>query len=224
MNREPSPAPARSAHFSARLAVAFGHPAVDKTIAVIACVPFALVLIANAAQHSLSLPRLVLMAHMALQIVPMFLRAAPVRVSVNPTFWLLAFAATYWPFLVVGLTGHGHLIMAEWLVDTISLSSLVVAAYARLSLGRSIGFVPAQRRLVMDGAYRFVRHPIYSGIFLAYLGFALRDYTPVNAGLIAIGALLFMVKSIAEERFLAQDPSYAEYLQQVRHRWIPGLL
>jgi len=39
---------------------------------------------------------------------------------------------------------------------------------------------PANRGIVSTGAYRFVRHPIYTGIFIALAGFLLRSYTSLN--------------------------------------------
>jgi protein-S-isoprenylcysteine O-methyltransferase Ste14 len=102
--------------------------------------------------------------------------------------------------------------------------SLVVLLWARVSLGKNIGFVPAQREIVTSGAYAHLRHPIYTGLFIAMLSVALRSYSSRNVALLATGALLLMIKSIVEERFLSADPQYAAYLQKVRNRWIPFVL
>jgi protein-S-isoprenylcysteine O-methyltransferase Ste14 len=53
---------------------------------------------------------------------------------------------------------------------------------SRLSRGRNIGFVPAQREIVTAGAYRYVRHPIYTGLILSYLAVAVRIYSPRTRG------------------------------------------
>ena len=105
--------------------------------------------------------------------------------------------------------------------DTIAICALAVTLWARFSLGRNIGFVPAQRDIVTGGAYRYMRHPIYTGVFLGSFALALRAYTPRNAGLLGLGALLFVIKSFVEENFLRADPQYAAYLNDVRARWIP---
>jgi protein-S-isoprenylcysteine O-methyltransferase Ste14 len=96
--------------------------------------------------------------------------------------------------------------------------------YARLSLGFSIGFVPADRSIVSRGAYRFVRHPIYTGLFMALLAFVLRAYSPLSLTLAVILVGLFMLKSVIEEWFLRDNPDYATYLQHVHYRWVPGVI
>jgi protein-S-isoprenylcysteine O-methyltransferase Ste14 len=69
--------------------------------------------------------------------------------------------------------------------------------YARLSLGRSIGYVPADRGIITSGPYRFVRHPIYSGLFVTLFAFLLRAYLPLNLPLEALIVGLFMLQRCA---------------------------
>jgi hypothetical protein len=89
-------------------------------------------------------------------------------------------------------------------------------------LGRNIGFVPAQREIVTVGAYRYMRHPIYTGLILRFLAVALRIYGPRNAALLATAVFWMIVKSFVEESFLRADPQYAAYMTTVRARWIPS--
>ena len=157
-------------------------------------------------------------------IVTMILRRPPKRVTLNPAYWLLAFLATYWPLLILGILQQGRPVVPSTISDTIAICALVVTLWARFSLGRNIGFVPAQRDIVTGGAYRYMRHPIYTGVFLGSFALALRAYTPRNAGLLGLGALLFVIKSFVEENFLRADPQYAAYLNTVRARWIPYVI
>ncbi len=113
--------------------------------------------------------------------------------------------------------------LARSFTHPLAAVSLVLALFARVSLGRNIGFVPAQRELVTSGAYGFVRHPIYANLFLSLTGFVLRAYSPQNLAIAVIGASLFVVKTLMEEDFLSEDPSYARYMRRVRWRWIPGV-
>ena len=114
--------------------------------------------------------------------------------------------------------------MPPWLTVVLACLGLVLTAYARLSLGRNIGYVPAQRELVTRGAYAFVRHPIYTAIFVNYLALILLHYSPLHLILVCIGIFWYVLRSILEEKFLAVDPRYAEYMLRVRRRWIPGLV
>jgi protein-S-isoprenylcysteine O-methyltransferase Ste14 len=77
---------------------------------------------------------------------------------------------------------------------------------------------------VTRGAYRLVRHPIYTALFVGLLAYILRAYSAVNLLLALVLMGLFMLKSVIEERFLRDSPDYAGYLQRVRYRWIPGVI
>jgi len=195
------------------------NPLVDKAFAIVACLPYLFLMYFYIHTHQADLAHIA----MLIQVTTMFVRRIPVRVTFNPLYWTLAFAATYWPFLSLGLTTPGPPIAPIWLIDATSLLSLGILLYARLSLGRNIGFVPAQRQLVTDGAYAYVRHPIYTGIFVIYFSVTLSRFSPVDLMLAAIGVMLFMVKSLVEERFLAQDPQYRQYMRQTRWRWVPWI-
>ena len=129
--------------------------------------------------------------------------------------------ASYWQLLILGLIQRGQPLVPSRVSDAVAICSLVMIVWARLSLGRNIGFVPAQREIVTSGAYRYMRHPIYTGIFLASIGVSLRAYSPRNLVLVSLGVSWFLVKSIVEENFLRADPQYAAYMQRVRARWIP---
>jgi protein-S-isoprenylcysteine O-methyltransferase Ste14 len=95
------------------------------------------------------------------------------------------------------------------------LSGLGVAVWARVHLGRNWG-MPMTRKadpeLVSTGPYRWVRHPIYSGILLGLLGTAL----VVNLFfLIAFAGALgyFVYSATVEERLMldAFPDAYPEY-------------
>jgi len=101
--------------------------------------------------------------------------------------------------------------------------SLIILVYALMSLGRNIGFIPAQRKVVTKGAYGLVRHPIYTGTFVSLFSFVLRSYSVLNLTMALVLIALLMVRGVVEERFLREDPSYAAYLQEVRWRWFPGI-
>ena len=79
-------------------------------------------------------------------------------------------------------------------------------------------------RLRTSGPYRVVRHPIYSALFLAELCVVLENFSWVNLLLSLVFLALFVIKTLMEERFLAEDPAYAAYMGEVKYRWIPGVV
>jgi len=127
--------------------------------------------------------------------VTMILRRPPKRVTPNPLYWLLAFVATYWPLLTLGIIQKGQPAVSSLVSDAVAFCSLAVIVWARLSLGRNIGLVPAQREIVTSGAYRYMRHPIYTGLFLGSLGVALRAYTPRNVLILGWGFCGFLSRA-----------------------------
>lgn len=200
------------------------HPWLDRGIAFIAMVPFLYLTNYRYRHMRLGIPLVSFVIGTSITFLTMILRRPPKRVTPNPWYWLLTFVATYWALLTLGAMQRGRPVVANLVSDVVALCSLGVIVWARLSLGRNIGFVPAQREIVTSGAYRYVRHPIYSGLFLGFLGIALRAYSPRNVLILGLGILWFVIKSIVEENFLRGDPQYGTYLQTVRARWIPFLV
>jgi protein-S-isoprenylcysteine O-methyltransferase Ste14 len=197
------------------------QPSVDRTIALVAMLPL-LYLGYHRYQHlGLGIPLVSLVTGTLIAFVTMILRRPPKRITPNPFYWLLTLVATYWSLLTLGVVQKGSPVVPRPVSNAVAICSVVVIVWARLSLGRNIGFVPAQREIVTTGAYRYMRHPIYTGLFLGFLGVALRAYTPRNVLILGLGILWFLIKSIVEENFLRADPQYAAYLQEVRARWIP---
>jgi protein-S-isoprenylcysteine O-methyltransferase Ste14 len=86
-------------------------------------------------------------------------------------------------------------------------AGLGVAVWARLYIGRNWG-MPMTRReapdLVTTGPYRYIRHPIYTGIILGVLGTALAT---TLYGLIVVAVLtgFFTYSATREESFLVVE-------------------
>ena len=198
-------------------------PAVDKSLAVLACVPGAWFAYGCFKAGLMNIPRALFFAEMALFVLSMLIRRDPVRVSVDPSYWAVAFVATYYGFAMPSLLRGGVIIAPLSACNMLAVMGVWVAIFARLSLGRNIGLVPAQRKIVTGGAYRYVRHPIYTAHFLCSLGFALSCYSLVNALAVGLGCGLWVVKTFMEESFLSRDPQYAAYMKKNRWRWFPGL-
>lgn len=77
--------------------------------------------------------------------------------------------------------------------------------------------------LKQDGVYGLVRHPIYGGILLLVLAWALIT-SPLVLAPTAVLVGLFEAKHRREELWLTERfPDYAAYRRRVRHRFIPFL-
>lgn len=87
------------------------------------------------------------------------------------------------------------------------------------SLGRNLAVVPHPKEdanLVEYGAYKIVRHPIYSGIILGAFGWAFLMNNALTLLLAAILFLFFDIKSRREEKWLSDKFSeYPTYQQRV---------
>jgi protein-S-isoprenylcysteine O-methyltransferase Ste14 len=132
--------------------------------------------------------------------------------------------ATYWSFLTWGLQNEGRAVAPSILINALAILGTAIELWGRFSLGRNIGFVPAQREIVIHGAYRFMRHPIYSGLFIGLLADCLSYYSPRNLLITGCAIFLFCIKSLVEESFLKKDPAYSAYMERVRWHWFPGLV
>jgi protein-S-isoprenylcysteine O-methyltransferase Ste14 len=91
---------------------------------------------------------------------------------------------------------------------------LVLAVWAGRSLGRSMTALPVPKddgRLVQEGPYKFLRHPIYVGAVLFFGGLSL-VFSVYGLVLTAVLALFWVAKAQKEERHLLERfPEYADY-------------
>ena len=112
-------------------------------------------------------------------------------------------------------------------VNTMSLIcqyiGLVGIIFSLMSLGRSFGIIPANRKIISHGAYRIVRHPLYLSEIIFYSGFFLANINMLNGVLIVLILTGQLWRSLSEERLLTTDSAYREYKQRVRYRFVPGL-
>jgi protein-S-isoprenylcysteine O-methyltransferase Ste14 len=218
-------ASASTPNVSFNLIRVLSFPWLDRTIAAIACIPLVYLAYYRYQHWQHGFPLIAAALNVLILVATMIIRHPPKRVTPNPWYWLLAFVATYWQLLVLGLLERGRALTSNSVTDVIATAGILIVIWARLSLGRNIGFVPAQRELIQSGAYAHMRHPVYTGMLLTNAAFLLRAFSPLNALLLGLGAFWFIpVKSLVEEDFLRTDPQYAQYMRNVRARWIPFLI
>lgn len=97
---------------------------------------------------------------------------------------------------------------------------LAFATWARVFLGRNWSAtvtVKDQHELIRRGPYRFVRHPIYTGMLLAFLGTAIAQDQWRSLLAFAIVWLALWRKWRLEERFMQETfgEQYATYRREV---------
>jgi protein-S-isoprenylcysteine O-methyltransferase Ste14 len=100
----------------------------------------------------------------------------------------------------------------------------VLAAIVLSRLGKSFSIMPEARRLVTDGPYALVRHPLYAVELLIIAGMALQFSQPL-AGILGVAVVvLLVIRALFEERVLAEAyPEYEAYRARVK-RFIPGVI
>jgi protein-S-isoprenylcysteine O-methyltransferase Ste14 len=79
-------------------------------------------------------------------------------------------------------------------------------------------------QVISTGPYAFVRHPMYSGAVLYFLGIALLLGSWYAVAIAVVLIALFGLRAVWEENTLiAELPGYAAYAERVRYRLVPGL-
>jgi protein-S-isoprenylcysteine O-methyltransferase Ste14 len=123
---------------------------------------------------------------------------------------------TRWPW-PVSLAGAAMLVGASRFLFRAFVDNTFLSPLVRIQAERG-------QRVVDTGVYALVRHPMYLGATLLFLGapVALRS----GYGLVVGAAIvaLTIVRIFEEERVLERDlPGYAAYEQKVRWRLVPGV-
>jgi protein-S-isoprenylcysteine O-methyltransferase Ste14 len=199
------------------------EPVTDRLIGAVAVSPFVINIWDELHLPTVAVEDVLLIFQLAVMAATMVTRRVPSRITRNPVFWVLAFAASYWPVYTTRLYDDGHQIVPRAVSLTMSVIACLISLWARFSLGRNIGFVPAERAIVSSGAYGFVRHPIYTGLFVGIVANEMAGFSWRNVVLDTVWISLFVVKSHVEESFLVQSSQYAAYKKRVRWRWFPGI-
>jgi protein-S-isoprenylcysteine O-methyltransferase Ste14 len=106
------------------------------------------------------------------------------------------------------------------------IMGLLIIAIAILQLNKNLTPFPTPKEngtLVQNGLYKFVRHPIYSGIILMAISFGLYycSIWKISIGLALW--ILFYFKSTYEERMLSEHFARYKAYQKTTSRFFPFL-
>ena len=169
--------------------------------------------------ETMRLSTLLLLIKVSTDVVFYLIRRIPKDVSLAPYDWFIAIAGTY-AIVFFRPFEQGHdLLIGQFLQFT----GMGLQTVAMFSLNRSIGMVPANRGIQTGGLYRFVRHPLYLSYVIAFLGYVVNHPSAYNIGVYLAALLLWVLRLLAEERFLLRDSAYRDYAQNVRCRMLPGV-
>lgn len=136
-------------------------------------------------------------------------------ITLRPADWLTGILGTALPMLVHP-TGDG------WSGGAVLMAAgLIISFGAKLSLRRSFGVIAANRGVKRTGLYAVVRHPMYLGYLVTYIGVIALNPSAWNAVLLSCWLAFEVLRIFAEERILMQDPTYRDHAAKVRFRLIP---
>ena len=156
-------------------------------------------------------------------LVFVLLRRPTEAISMRFGDWLLAITATAAPMLIVPVQIPGAMVPLESIALGLVATGNVVQLAGKLFLRRSFGVAPANRGIKTGGMYRFVRHPIYAGYLMIHAGLLMMMPSLTNFLLYAIGWWAQILRLLAEENLLGQDPAYRAFMQKTRWRLVPGV-
>ena len=142
--------------------------------------------------------------------------------------WVLGQGALLLAVAALGVVCRGESKHTLFLIG--GLLFLAAAAFSGIAggaaLGRNLTPFPkpsANAQLVQHGIYGLIRHPLYTSVFCASVGWSLIWQSWPALAVSFLLALFFDAKARREERWLRQRFSdYARYEQRVR-RFIPWI-
>ncbi|HEY4632974.1 MAG TPA: isoprenylcysteine carboxylmethyltransferase family protein [Candidatus Limnocylindrales bacterium] len=142
--------------------------------------------------------------------------------------WVAIQAVIFVVIALGGLAGPAWDGSARAVTTVVGVAGLIagnaLAVRGFLDLGPNLTPLPRPRvgtRLVEDGAYGLVRHPIYGGLIIGATGWGLLTASPASLAGAAILFAFFDAKSRREEMWLREAvDGYAGYSRQ-RRRLIP---
>jgi len=121
-------------------------------------------------------------------------------------FWLLYEKSWNWSWLNLKLFPAAPAVW--WIGLALTAIGVAISIWARLTLGANWSGVVTLKKgheLIRKGLYRWIRHPIYTGILIGFIGTALiKGHLRGWIGFVIVWAT-FYFKARREENFLRQE-------------------
>ncbi len=135
-------------------------------------------------------------------------------------------------FLIVWISDSFFLRTSTFLSDVIPLYirlvflglTLVTAAYLSMSGHDAVCRDQRSTKVVSSGAFRYVRHPLYSACLLFYLGLAVCTASIFSLAFFVVIFVFYNYIASYEERLL--DEKFGEEYKKYKRRtgkWVPGI-
>ena len=134
-----------------------------------------------------------------------------------------AVAGTFMSLAIVMLPAR-ELSTPLYVVSTLLIvGGIGFALYAVIELGRSLSMLPEARRLVTNGPYSVIRHPLYLGEAIALVGITLQYLSPWALALLLLQCIFQLERMKNEELVLSRVfPEYRDYAAHTV-RLLPGV-
>ncbi|WKA26808.1 methyltransferase family protein [Bradyrhizobium roseum] len=147
--------------------------------------------------------------------------------------FMLAFAVAALVWLIaIGLDRRAHASHVPFALQAFGLAMYLLSTAFIMWVFRANSFAAPvvkvqdarHHRVISSGPYAFVRHPMYSGTILFFVGVPLLLGSWWGVAIAPVFFLLFAVRTRIEERALVEGlPGYADYAARVRYRLVPGV-
>lgn len=169
------------------------------------------------------LSRAAAIAFISLALILLAVRQPPKAKARGLVPRITAFAGAYLMVGVVWLPPQPTSLALSMLSFALIFCGVCFSIFALSHLGRSFSLMPEARRLVTDGPYAFVRHPLYLGEAVSTLGLMLQYLSPLGVAIVAL-QLAFQLQRMKNEEAVLSSlfPEYEIYQTQTA-RLMPGL-
>ena|SRR5690242_1704545 len=147
--------------------------------------------------------------------------------------FMLVFAVSSLVWLIaIGLDRRAHASNVPFALQAAGLAMYLLSTAFIMWVFRANSFAAPvvkvqdarHHRVISSGPYAFVRHPMYSGTILFFVGVPLLLGSWWGVAIAPVFFLLFAIRTRIEERTLVEGlPDYADYAARVRYRLLPGL-
>ena len=164
---------------------------------------------------------LLLLASESLVVILTITRRKAAYIDASAKAAMVTFVSVTGPWLL--RTTEGPALLPDAVTAFVSGIGLLIVLVAKMTLGRSFGLIPANRGVVVQGPYGFVRHPIYCGYLLTHVAFLVAQPSLWNVAVLVVADGTLIVRALMEERVLQQNEAYASYCRRVSWHLVPGV-